>query len=248
MTLSLAGFQDAFISALYDRDSQNLPVLTEQSGFLVYRNTVIKGASDALLANFPTVLRLVGTEWMQAAAALYVGHSPPTDARLLEYGKGFPDFLDAFEHAQNLPYLGNVARLDLLWIEAHGAVDQLALDVAAFAGIPPELLASVRLELRATSRWKWFSEQPIYTIWRCNREHIDVPAELNWVGEGILISRIDGLIVWYALSIGECAFLDACAANLSLKHAAEYATQAQPELNLMRMLNRLIAANVFAAN
>ncbi|MCS3469730.1 hypothetical protein M2401_003470 [Pseudomonas sp. JUb42] len=248
MNLSLAGFQDAFISALYGKDPETLPVLTEQSGFLVYRNTVMKGASDALLANFPTVERLVGTEWMQAAAARYVRLSPPTDARLLNYGKGFPDFLDAFEHARDLPYLGNVARLDLLWNEAHGAEDELALDVAAFAAIEPELLASVRLKLRATARWKWFATQPAYTIWRCNREQTDVPAELDWVGEGALISRSTGFITWYPLSVGECAFLDACAANLPLEDAAEHATQAEPDLDLMNMLSRLIAADVFAAH
>jgi hypothetical protein len=247
MNLSLAGFQDAFISALYGKDPENLPVLTEQSGFLVYRNTVMKGASDALLANFPTVERLVGTEWMQAAAGRYVRQSPPNDARLLNYGKDFPDFLDAFEHARDLPYLGNVARLDLLWNEAHGAEDELALDLTAFAAIEPELLASVRLKLRATTRWKWFNGQPAYTLWRCNREQIDVPSELNWVGEGALISRSAASIAWYPLSDGECAFLDACAANLRLEDAAEYATQTEPGLDLVNMLNRLFAANIFAA-
>lgn len=247
MNLSLAGFQDAFISALYGKDPENLPVLTEQSGFLVYRNTVMKGGIDALLANFPTVERLVGTEWMQAAAARHVRQSPPTDARLLDYGRGFPGFLDAFEHARDLPYLGNVARLDLLWNEVHGAEDEPALDVTAFASIEPALLASVRLKPRATARWKWFAEQPAFTLWRCNREQIDVPAELNWIGEGMLISRSTA-IAWYPLSMGECTFLDACAANLSLEEAAEYATRAEPELDLMNMLSRLIAANVFAAH
>jgi hypothetical protein len=87
MNLSLAGFQDAFISALYGKDPASLPV---------YRNTVMKGASDAVLANFPTVERLVGTAWLQAVAARYVRQFPPADARLLHYGQGFPDFLDAF--------------------------------------------------------------------------------------------------------------------------------------------------------
>lgn len=248
MNLSLAGFQDAFISALYGKDPDALPVLTEQAGFLVYRNTVMKGASDALLANFPTVERLVGSEWLQAATALYVRKAPPTDARLLNYGKGFPDFLDAFEHARDLPYLGNVARLDLLWNEVHGAPDELGLDVAAFAAVDPEHLAEVRLKPRTAARWQWFAEQPAYTLWRCNREHTDVPADLSWIGEGALLSRSTGFITWHALSIGECAFLDACAAGQTLEQAAEQAEHAQPDLDLTNMLSRLIAADVFAAH
>lgn len=247
MNLSLAGFQDAFISALYGKNPEALPVLTEQAGFLVYRNTVMKGASDALLANFPTIERLVGNEWLQATAAVYVRQSPPTDARLLNYGQGFPDFLDAFEHARDLPYLGNVARLDLLWNEVHGACDEPRLDVSSFAAIAPGQLASIRLKPRAAARWQWFAGQPAYTLWRCNREHNDVPADLRWVGEGALLSRSTGAITWQALSIGECAFLDACAAGETLEQAAEKAEQAQPDLDLTSMLGRLIAADVFAA-
>lgn len=247
MNLSLAGFQDAFISALYGKDPAALPVLTEQAGFLVYRNTVMKGASDALLANFPTIERLVGGEWLQAAAALYVRQSPPTDARLLHYGQGFPDFLDAFEHARDLPYLGNVARLDLLWNEVHGAADEPGLDVAAFAAVDPAHLAEVRLRPRSAARWQWFAGQPAYTLWRCNREHTDVPAELDWVGEGALLSRSNGSVTWHALSLGECAFLSACAAGQTLEEAADNAERAQPDLDLSAMLSRLIAADVFTA-
>ena len=65
MRLSLEGFQDAFVDALYGGESADMRTLTRQPGFAVYRNTVLKGATDALVANFPTLERLVGTEWLR---------------------------------------------------------------------------------------------------------------------------------------------------------------------------------------
>jgi Putative DNA-binding domain len=65
MTATLADFQDDFVHALLatpDNMQPNLSTLTRQPGFAVYRNTVMKGCIDALQANFPTVLRLVGEE------------------------------------------------------------------------------------------------------------------------------------------------------------------------------------------
>ena len=55
MQPSLTDFQDLFVEALYNPEADTLTLLTDQPGFSVYRNTVMKGAVDALLANFPTV-------------------------------------------------------------------------------------------------------------------------------------------------------------------------------------------------
>ena len=63
-----------------------------QSAFAdAYRNTVMKGCVDALAANFPAVVRLVGEQWFRAVALDFVTWQPPDDPRLLSYGRGFPD-------------------------------------------------------------------------------------------------------------------------------------------------------------
>ncbi|PXW25035.1 HvfC/BufC family peptide modification chaperone [Paraburkholderia caballeronis] len=67
-----------------------------------------------MLANFPTVGRLASDEWFRAAAFEYACRFPPDDARPLRYGREFPAFLRAFEPARALPYLANIARLDLM--------------------------------------------------------------------------------------------------------------------------------------
>ena len=125
MTQSLSDFQDAFAQTLQTggTGSPTLTTLTAQPGFAVYRNTVMKGCIDALVANYPAVVRLVGDDWFRAAAAVFVRAHPPRHPMLVDYGRDFPSFLSAFEPAAELTYLPDVARLDRFWTEAHVAAD-----------------------------------------------------------------------------------------------------------------------------
>lgn len=241
MSLSLAGFQDAFIEALYGDTPEELSALTRQPGLRVYRNNVMTAARDALLANYPTVERLTGTPWLQAVATDYARQSHPETPLLLDYSEGFAAFLDTFEPG----YLGNVARLDRYWIETHTAIDEPSLDLALFIGLDAVQLASLHLRPKAASRWHWFDAQPAYTLWRCNRERVDIPDKLDWCAEGALLTRTNMNVTWQALDQGSCRFLDACACGSSLQQALEHALLAQPDLDPHSMLSGLLSAAVF---
>lgn len=252
MSVSLGRFQDAFVEALQGVEPEGsdeaewMRALTKQPGFAVYRNTVMKGCVDALRANFPTVERLVGSQWFAATAAHYVRRSPPVLAQLIEYGVDFAGFLHTFEPARELPYLADVARLDRLWIEVFCAAEQPRLTLNALASQAPGGLAGMRLRPCAAVRWQWFP-LPVFTIWSCNRERTDLPQPLVWQGEGALVCRLDGCVAWQALSVGGCTFLDACAAGRTLDEASTLALRAQPELDFTDLLARLFAAGVLVA-
>lgn len=246
-TSSLGKFQSAFIAALYGQPSSIdlLPLIT-QTGFTVYRNTVLKGCVDALQANFPTVERLVGTDWFRAAAAIHAAQTPPCDARLILYGAQFATFLEQFKPAQSLPYLADVARADRLWIETHIAPEDSALDVQSMTSISPEHLGQQHLQPRSDVRWLWFAGQPIYSIWHHNRLGLPLPEPLAWEGQGLLLRRVDDEVVWQLLSEAECGFLDACAAGQTLETAANRVLALDPTLNFTALLSRLLEADVFA--
>ncbi|MFJ7885637.1 putative DNA-binding domain-containing protein [Pseudomonas sp. NPDC096917] len=248
MKRSLEGFQDAFVDALYGGESADIQSLTRQPGFAVYRNTVLKGATDALVANFPTLERLVGTEWLRSAAAIHARLLPPSDARLLHYGADFPDFLDGFEHAQDMPYLGDVARLDLLWTQVHCAVEEPEIELSLLARLCATELASLRLIPRASACWIWLPNCPAYTLWHLSREQLPLPDDLDWQGEGALLTRQNGRVCWQAASAADCAFLDACAAQLPLDQAIDKAVAIEPTLNLEHSLIRLVRAGAFTAS
>lgn len=253
MNTELTQFQDGFVQALWappDEVPDQLRALAGQPGFAVYRNTVLKGCIDALQANYPAVLRLVGEPWFRAVAALHVRAQPPGDARLLLYGMDFPAFLRDFAPAADWPYLSGVALLDRCWSEAHGAADAVALEPAAIAGLSLEQLGKLVLEPHPAARWAWFEEQPIYTIWLRNRgsgaEGADSGDELVWTGEGALLTRPTAAVTWTALDAAGCAFLDACAAGRPLAHAASAALARQASTDLALLMTKLLQAGAFA--
>jgi hypothetical protein len=243
----LQGFQDRFARALFDTDV--IDALTAQPGFAVYRNTVLKACIDALQGNYPVVVQLVGVEWFRAAAVVHVRAQPPASPLLSDYGSGFADFLAGFPPAAAAPYLADVARLDRFWSEAHGARDAAPLAAASLARRAPAELARIRLQPHPSARWRWFAEQPIYSIWHHNRTAADPSAPFipEWRGEGALIVRPDAVVQWHRLGAAACRFLDACTAGARLSEAAAAALEAQPDADLTRLLAQLLNAGAFAA-
>ncbi len=240
MSDALAGFQSSFVKLLFDPDASS--ELTTQPAFAVYRNTVMSGCVDALQANFPSVVRLVGADWFRAAAAAYVRAQPPDDGRMQMYGATFAEFLAGFEPARDLPYLAGVARLDRLWIEAHTAEDASAVDAAWLARLSPEELGAVRLQPHPATRWCFFDDLPIYSIWAANRAGIDSAGEIVWQGEGALLTRPVDAVGWQALDRSGGAFLDACAEGCLLAEAAGAALTVQTDVDIAALLARLLSA------
>lgn len=186
MNLTLSQFQDAFVAALQGRPAPGLAALTEQPAFAVYRNTVMAGCVEALCDNFPSVLALVGREWMEAAAAAYARQAPPDDPRLIHYGAAFADFLEQAQAQHGVPYLAAVARLDARWNEAFSALDAPCLDLAELAGMTAGDLARSVLYPRDNARWHWCAAHPAYRLWRCGREQLAWADDQPWAGEGVL--------------------------------------------------------------
>ncbi|MFW3896270.1 DNA-binding domain-containing protein [Pseudomonas bharatica] len=245
MPMKLEEFQDAFVEALYQRPAPALLQLTAQPAFAVYRNTVLKGCVDALCANFPSVERLVGSDWMQAAARDYALRSPPGDARLVLYGADFPAWLARLANLAELPWLADVARLDHDWLSVFCAHDEPALDLAALTGVTASDLANLNLAPRGAARWRWCESHPAYSLWHYNREGLDWHDQVPWQGEGTLLTGAPEGVTHQALERAGCVFLDACAAGDSLDHASARALAIQPDLDFTDLLGRLLRARVF---
>lgn len=247
--VTLAQFQDAFSRALVGEPAQAgaaVAALVAQPAFAVYRNTVAKGCIDALQANFPAVARLVGEEWFRAAAAVFVSDERPTKPSLLAYGESFPQFLRAFPPAAELPYLPGAARLDRLWTEAHVAADARALENSAFAILEPDVLGDAMLHPHPATRWAWFDEGPVFTIWRRNREESADEGEIDWCAEGALITRPEDAVRWTGVDAAGCRLLDACAQGRPIAQALDAALEADPDANLVRLVSGLLEAGAFA--
>ena len=110
----------------------------------IYRNNVLGNLTGALRLTFPAVERLVGAEFFAAAAAHFISAAPPANADLYEYGAAFPAFLAAFEPAQCIAYLPDVARLEWAVNLALHAPSAPAITAAALLGVPEQQRAGLR--------------------------------------------------------------------------------------------------------
>ena len=236
-------FRHAFAQALLDPEDEparwQAGAWAAQPGFAVYRNTVAKACIDALAANYPVVLRLVGEAWFQGMAAAYLQAQPPRDGRLLLYGQGLPDFVAQWAPDRGVPYLGGVAQLDRFWTEAHTSADAEPVSADDLAALPADALTATRWRPHPAARWAWFDEVPVYSLWRCHRESPQADPLLGgipWQGEGALLTRPGGTVLWAPLSIGGVCFLAACSAGRSLGEAAAEAVLAEPGLDLAALL------------
>jgi hypothetical protein len=245
----LARFQDDFARALLGDpapagwgDSGAI-----EDGLAVYRNTVIKGVLDALEASFPTVVRLVGEEWFRASAQASWLESPPLTPVLADYGEGYPAFLARFVPAQDIPYLAGVARIDRMWTEAHFAADAAVLSPATVAALDAKDLQATQLRLHPSVRIAWFDE-PAPSIWRLNRPPAPAPEpiEIEWRGEGALLTRPLGAVEMLILDRSGFAFLGCCAAGAKLGECAVAALAADPKAPLKSYIAAFFAAGVFS--
>lgn len=249
MTLPLSKFQDAFLNSLKGKlhQDESLPSIHYQARFAVYRNTSLKGCIAALKENFPTVTEIVGDRWFHHAATVYAKIAPPSDPCLIFYGKDFPEFLERLHLSRDLSYLGDVARLDLMWTASHCAEDGDTSDSATVLIQSAEQPENAVLSIRPYVQWKWFSAQPAYTIWSSIREHTDVPDNLIWKGEGALLHRAGLEVLWQPISLATCAFLNACSTGYSVKHAEQRGLLVDDNFDVSLLLDNLLTTGIFAS-
>jgi len=182
-----AAMEDRFHTALWSPETPNglTQVETLDRRFLVYRNNVQHGLCSALSQRFPVIERLVGTEFFTAMARSFSAAHPPQTPVLIDWGGAFPAFLDAFPPVASLPYLADVARLELARGRAYHAVDAPVADPAALMQEDPSRL---RLVL-APSVIAYSSALPCISIWMGNQPGATTAQPLPKGPEYALIGR-----------------------------------------------------------
>ena len=131
----------------------------------IYRNNFTGTLIAALKLCYPAVHRLVGAEFFEGAARIFIAAEPPRRADLDAYGEGFSEFLAGFPPAGALSYLPGVARLEWavnralhapdmepLYLARLGAVAAADRDRIAFLPHPSVALVEV--------------DHPVDAIWR----------------------------------------------------------------------------------
>ncbi len=239
--------QTEFTAALLDPNLATPNGLIDPAGrpagkrFDVYRNNVISSLLDAMRTAFPVIEKLVGTEFFNAMAGVYVRDHPPQSPLLMFYGKDFPTFLQGFEPVAHLPYLADVARLELARRTSYHAADATPIDGQTLIDIPPEQLMETRFDL-APSLIILSSPYPIQSIWHFNTVDTSTPVQQR--AENVVLTRpaldVTADLVPDAVSV----FLTELQKGQTLGAAFETATQKNETFDLSSALGTMLGGGM----
>ncbi|WP_169568217.1 DNA-binding domain-containing protein [Sneathiella limimaris] len=214
----------------------------------IHQNHFRSSLSDALGANFPAILALIGEDYFQHVTRRFVEASPPPGAILAEYGCGFADHLAENDALNPFPYLADVARLEWHWNEAFHEADAASLSAEELTALATNATEEAPLDLFLHPTVRLIrSPYPLAKIWEMARfgaldpDDIDLaPADYHY-----LIIRSGQMPEVFALDAGSFAFLEALAKSPDFEAAAVAAMAAAPDFSLEGSLGSLLLKGVF---
>lgn len=238
---------DGFAAALLDAARPTPPGLFAWNGsdpgvrLAVHRNNVMVSLVDALADTFPVVQQLVGDAFFRAMAAIFVRQSPPRSQVLAHYGQDFPAFIAQFEPAQALPYLADMAQLEVARVRAYHAADAEPLSAAAIglAFGSGERMGELRPVLHP-SVCALASGHAVVTLWAAHQCEGEMPlVDIDSPENAIVLREGLDVLVLPAPS-GAVAFVRAVLHGGNLGAAAASAAAA-PDFDLTATLTLLLA-------
>jgi hypothetical protein len=243
MIAAFAELQHSFAAAVLGEPVE-LPIRAAttaraESGLAVYRNNVMSSLIKVVAARFPTVRRLLGEDRFLESARRFIAAEPPRSPLLLEYGDGFPQFLRS---SGGDACIADIADLEVARGKAYHAADAVSLPPQAFAAIPAERLAGLRLTFHPSVSLLQ-SRFPIVSIWQANQAAGEA-ALPHGHPEAALVARPMLEVEVWNLPPSGFAFLTALMRGATLAEAAEAAMDAAPDFDLALNLSVMIKAGI----
>ena len=106
--------------------------------------------------------------------------------------------------------------------------------------------ARATLRPHPATRWCWSDEWPIHTLWSRNRGDSTPAGDIEWIGEGVLLTRPVGAVESAPLGRAGAAFLAACAAGASIERAVGRALDADADVDIAALIRQLLEAGAFS--
>ena len=209
--------------------------------FAVYRNNVMVSLIDALADTYPVVQALVGEAFFRAMAKVFVRASPPRSRIMAYYGGDFPEFAASFAPVASLPYLADVARLEMTRVLAYHAADVPPIDPASLqaALADPEQLMSMRVALHP-SLHVMASPFAVFSLWAAHQGTTCISSVDPDKHEAVLVARNGLEVDTLALAPGPAQFLLALKHGDALAESAYAAASLDGEFDLTQTLALLL--------
>jgi len=222
---TLLEMQKAMQESLLNRDNQAVYAMlaghVSADRLDIYRNTFVHTLTKTLRLCFPVTERLVGEDFFEGAAQIFIEERPPRVAWLDLYGGEFPEFLSSFPPATSIAYLGDVAELEWAVNSALHAADIASLDVAALGAIEVEDQGQISFVPHPSIRLLRL-DYPADVIWRAVSDADDDALGKINLGCGprnLLVERLSAGVEVECLSEPAWCFLSRLCAGSSIEAA-----------------------------
>lgn len=210
---SLYEMQSAMRDSLVRRDSAAiaamLPANVPPERLDIYRNTFLMTLIKALSLSFPVTRKLVGDEFFERAAQIFISDHLPSAAWLDQYGDAFPGFLNEFPPAQSLSYLSEVAQLEWTVNGVLRVPEFEPLDLGRLAAVESNDESRLRFTANPSLRLLRL-RHPVDAIWTTVMAGDDEALgniDLNTGPIYLLVERHDGNVAFERLESGAWSFL-----------------------------------------
>lgn len=246
--------EQEFFAALLDPERPPPAGLVAWNGsdtavrFSVYRNNVVVSLIDALADTYPVTQELVGEAFFRAMARLYVRDVPPRSRVLAFYGESLPEFIETFPPAASVPYLADVARLEMLRVRAYHAEDVAALAAESIARLltDTDALPMLRVVL-SPSLFVLRSRYAVVGLWAAHQGLLDMADVDPDVAENALVIRrsLQVDVMW--LDAGDSAFVEQLLQGACLGAALESTGAVVPGFDPGNILALLIQSQAISS-
>src|SRR5258706_3624010 len=113
---TLLELQNAIQRSLVHRENDAVSAMlaahVSQERLDIYRNTFLHGLTKVLRLCFPVVQRLIGEEFFEDTAQIFIAEHLPRAAWLDQFGGQFPEFLRKFPPATAVGHLCGIAEME----------------------------------------------------------------------------------------------------------------------------------------
>ena len=225
--MKLAQLQTAYRDYLLTGDSAKLAPAIVADAFdaaerlAIYRNNFLISLGEALKANFPVTLQLLGGDFFEQAARRFVLANPPEQPCLFEYGARLPDYLRDLPQLEAMPYVAEMARFEVARIVAYNAPTEAYLSAGRLAGLSPEQLEATPIRLARHVRIVSV-RAPVLVLWQAHQKpEPDLAGiDMNARSHSLLVCRPDRLLITREVDEPAARFLSAAQAGTRLGAAA----------------------------
>jgi hypothetical protein len=176
----------------------------------IYRNNFLLSLTEALKANFPVTLQMLGADFFGQTARRFVLAHPPQRPCLFEYGAAFPDYLRELPELSRLPYVPEMARFEFARIAAYNAPRERYVAAETLSALSPDQLEALPICCARHAQIVW-AEAPMLALWTAHQAAEPKLSEIEMTERrhALLVCRPDRTLVVQELDAAAAQFLSA---------------------------------------